>query len=114
MSNGTENITFRNKKDFGVYKTLAVYDDQGPVKMLNELEVIDGYLYANIYQTDQIAKIDLTNGAVVGVLNLENIFSNRAAYQGSIDVLNGIAYNDGKLYVTGKLWPKLYEIKLVN
>lgn len=114
MSNGTENITLRSKKDFSIYKTLAVHDDKGPVKNLNELEIIDGYLYANIYLTDKIAKIDLNNGAVVGILDLANIFTNRAAFSGSIDVLNGIAYKEGKVYVTGKNWPKLYEIKLVN
>ncbi|MEL7146634.1 MAG: glutaminyl-peptide cyclotransferase, partial [Bacteroidota bacterium] len=114
MSNGSENITFRSKKDFSIYKTISVNDNNGPVKNLNELEIINGYLFANIYQTDKIVKIDLSNGAVVGTLDLSNIFTNRAAFSGSIDVLNGIAYKDDKVYVTGKNWPKLYEIKLID
>ena len=116
MSNGSENIYFRDKDSFEILKTLADHDHKGPVKDLNELELIDGYLYANIYQTDKIVKINLANGAVVGELDLSDIWPGRNSYNGTIDVLNGIAYSpsNGKVYVTGKLWPKLFEIKLIQ
>lgn len=116
MSNGSENIYFRNKDSFEVIKTLAVHDHNGPVGKLNELELINDYLYANIYLTNVIVKIDLKNGAVVGQIDLSNIFPERVNYGSTVDVLNGIAYlpSEDKVYITGKLWPKLYEIKLVQ
>ena len=116
MTNGSNIIYFRDKDSFEVIKTLPVHSHQGPVEEINELEIIDGYLYANIYQTDLIVKIDLQNGAVVGQLDLAHIWSDRNSYGGGADVLNGIAYlsSNDRMYVTGKLWPKLYEIKLVQ
>lgn len=116
MTDGSENIYFRDKDSFEVIKTLSVNNHLGPVKNVNELEIIDGYLYANIYQTDLIVKIDLKNGAVVGQLDLSDIWPERNRYNGTADVLNGIAYLPAtdKVYVTGKLWPKLYEIELVQ
>lgn len=116
MTNGSENVYFRDKYNFSVIKTLTINDHNGPVRELNELEIIDGFLYANIYQEDEIVKIDLSNGAVVGRINLSDIFPERNSYGSAIDVLNGIAYlpEKKKVYVTGKLWPKLYEIELIQ
>ncbi|MGB3465401.1 MAG: glutaminyl-peptide cyclotransferase [Cyclobacteriaceae bacterium] len=116
MTNGSENIYFRDKNSFEVIKTLAVHDHNGPVRQLNELEMINGYLYANVYRSDEILKIDISNGAVTGRIDLSGIFADRQNYGSTVDVLNGIAYlpKQDKMYVTGKLWPKLYEIELVQ
>jgi glutaminyl-peptide cyclotransferase len=88
-----------------------------PIAQLNELEIVDGEIYANVWGTDVIARIDPASGNVVGWIDLTNLLPPAQRGTSSVDaVLNGIAY-DGKhrkLYVTGKLWPKLYEIELVQ
>jgi len=114
MSDGTSNITYLDPNTFQVVKTLNVNDNNGPVSNVNELELIHGYLYANQWQTNYILKIDTSSGKVVGRLDLESIAAEaRNKYSGS-EVLNGIAYNpaSGLLYVTGKLWPNIYEISV--
>jgi glutaminyl-peptide cyclotransferase len=114
MSDGTSNITYLDPKTFRVVKTLNVNDNNGPVSNVNELELIHGYIYANQWQTDNILKIDTSTGKVLGRLDLGPIAAEaRNKFAGS-EVLNGIAYNpaSGLLYVTGKLWPTIYEIKL--
>jgi glutamine cyclotransferase len=114
MSDGTSNITYLNPNTFQTVKTLNVFDNNGPVSNVNELELVRGYLYANQWQTDYILKIDTSTGKVVGRLDLGPIAAEaRNKFSGS-EVLNGIAYNpaSGLLYVTGKLWPSIYEIKL--
>ena len=85
-----------------------------PVTQLNELEYIDGEIYANIWQTDRIARIDPTTGQVTAWVDLR-VCCPRQIGSGAVDVLNGIAYDaEGKrLFVTGKLWPKLFEIHLL-
>lgn len=113
MSDGTSNITYLDPNTFQTVKTLTVNDNNGPVSNVNELELIHGYLYANQWQTDYILKIDTSSGKVVGRLDLASIAAEaRNKFPGS-DVLNGIAYNpaSGLVYVTGKLWPNIYEIK---
>ncbi|HET6256928.1 MAG TPA: glutaminyl-peptide cyclotransferase [Puia sp.] len=113
MSDGTSNITYLDPHTFRTVKTLTVSDNNGPVSNVNELELIHGYLYANQWQTNYILKIDTTTGKVVGRLDLDSLAAEaRNKFSGS-DVLNGIAYNpaSGLLYVTGKLWPNIYEIK---
>ena len=81
--------------------------------LLNELEYINGEIYANIWRSDMIARIDPTSGEVLGWIDLAGLLGDDAT--GSEDVLNGIAYDSegDRLFVTGKLWPKLYEIVLV-
>ncbi len=111
MSNGTERITFRNPETFAIEKTIEVFDNTGPVSQLNELEYIEGKIYANVYTTTKIAVIDPLTGRVesiieAGILEKEG--------RGFGDVLNGIAYNDGKIYMTGKNWNKLFEVELVK
>ena len=114
MSDGSSNITWLDPATFKTVKTLSVTDNNGPVGSVNELELIGGFIYANQWQTNYILKIDTATGKVVGRLDLDSIVSEaRNKFPGS-EVLNGIAYNpaSGLLYVTGKLWPNIYEIKI--
>lgn len=109
MSDGTERITFRDPKTFKPLRTIEVYDDQGPRVNLNELEYIDGKIYANIYTTSIIIVIDPNSGKV-----LEQIDATSLDVVGKMggEVLNGIAYNPAtkKLYLTGKYWGKIIEV----
>ncbi len=115
MSDGTDNLYFRDPDTFEVLRQGQVRDDQRPVFKLNELEYIDGLIYANVYPTDEIVMINPSTFAVEGRINLAGIL-NTNNYNRPLDVLNGIAYDqaDRKIYVTGKLWPKLFEIELVK
>lgn len=115
MSDGTSKIYFLNFKDFQVDKSIEVRYGDTPVSQLNELEFIKGELYANIWQTDQIAIISTKTGKVTGWIDLTGLLKEGESQQ-PVDVLNGIAYDSQKdrLFVTGKLWPKLFEIKLVK
>jgi glutaminyl-peptide cyclotransferase len=93
---------------------VEVYDENGPVDQLNELEYVDGKVLANVWKTDEIAIVDSATGQVTGWIDLSGLLSPEDL-QGPVDVLNGIAYNpaEERLFVTGKLWPKLFEIELV-
>ncbi len=112
----TSNIYFVDPETFRVKTTLQVSDNAGPVDSINELEYIDGYIYANVYLTDYIIKIDPANGHVVGKLSLPGIIRQYAPdynpKQG--EVLNGIAWDSAskRMYITGKKWPKLFEISI--
>jgi len=113
MSDGSSNINYLDPKTFRLIKVLGVTDNNGPVSNINELELIKGYLYANQWQTNYILKIDTASGKVVGKMNLDGLENDaRNKYPGA-EVLNGIAYDstNGKVYITGKLWPSIYEIK---
>jgi len=114
MSDGTPTIRFLDPETLREVGHIDVYDDQGPVVMLNELEYIQGKIYANVWQTNRIAQIDPQTGQVVGWIDLTDLLSPEDMSQ-PVDVLNGIAYDaaQDRLFVTGKLWPKLFEIKLV-
>ncbi|MEN3002485.1 MAG: glutaminyl-peptide cyclotransferase [Armatimonadota bacterium] len=113
MSDGSDTLTFRDPDTFAIVKRLQVKADGVPVRNLNELEYVEGEIYANVWQTDMIARISPATGEVVGWIDLSGLLSEREAR--NADVLNGIAYDPkGKrLFVTGKLWPKLFEIELV-
>jgi len=115
MSDGTHNLYFIDPVSFSQTGKLEVYDDKGPVKKLNELEFIKGELWANIYTTDRIAKIDLKTGKVLAYIDLTEILPQKD-YERDTDVLNGIAYDkkNDRIFVTGKKWPKLFEIKIQN
>ena len=93
---------------------LAVRDEGRPVAGLNELEVVKGEIYANVWQTHRIARISPSTGRVTGWIDLSGLLSAREA--AGVDVLNGIAYDAAadRLFVTGKLWPKLFEIRVVT
>lgn len=110
MSNGSSEIVWRNPRTFEIEKRLSVFSDQDSMEQLNELEMIDGHLYANIYGQNYIVEIDTANGKVISKIDCSEI-ETEGRVPGA-DVLNGIAYNpvDGKLYITGKWWPKLFEV----
>ena len=113
MSDGTHNLYFIDPVSFSETGKLEVYDDEGPVNKLNELELIKGELWANIYTTDRIVKIDIKTGKVTAYIDLTEILPQKD-YERNTDVLNGIAYDEkgDRIFVTGKKWPKLFEIKL--
>jgi glutaminyl-peptide cyclotransferase len=113
MSDGTARIRVLDPRTFTVRRTFDVKDGDAPVSQLNELEWVNGELYANIWYSDRIARIDPTTGKVVGWIDLAGLLP--ASQRGADDhVLNGIAYDTvaKKLYVTGKRWPTLFEIRL--
>jgi glutamine cyclotransferase len=91
----------------------TVRDGGAPVSSLNELEFVNGEIFANVWQSDRIARISPKSGKVTGWIDLKGLLSPREA-QG-VDVLNGIAYDAAgdRLFVTGKLWPKVFEIRIV-
>lgn len=113
MSDGTEKIWFVNPTDFKEVDYINVYTASSKIKAVNELEWIDGKIYANIYTMDAIAIINPKNGAVEAVVNLTDL-KTKVTQHPDIDVLNGIAYNPKTktIFVTGKNWDKLFEIKI--
>ena len=113
MSNGTENLYFMNPTTYKIESQIQVFDNNGKVININELEFINDKIYANIYGKDIILIINYSTGKVENFINLNNIF-NKENYTGKIDVLNGIATNNNKIYVTGKWWPSMFEIKIIN
>jgi len=114
MSDGSNRLYFLNPENFTEISRIEVYDNIGPVVNLNELEYINGYIYANVYQTDNIVIINPKNGFVEGIIRLNNLL-NKAKVKREPDVLNGIAYDSEKkrLFVTGKYWPELYHIEII-
>lgn len=114
MSDGTNKLYFIEKDSYSIVKQLEVYDDEKAVNYLNELEYIDGVIYANIYTSDYIAAIDAETGKILFYVDLSYLL-NEKDYEIETDVLNGIAYDfdTKKLYVTGKKWPKLFEIQIL-
>lgn len=116
MSDGTSELRFLNPTTLKEEGRLKVTDQGHPVANLNEVEWVKGEVYANIWQTDRIARIDPKTGHVVGWIDLSGILPNDERTPGQTDVLNGIAYDaqHDRLFVTGKMWPKLYEITLVK
>ena len=115
MSDGTENLHFLNPETFEEIIQIEVSANDIPVTRINELEYIQGEIYANIWQTERIARIDPLTGQVVGWIDLKGILSPED-HSGTVDVLNGIAYDakNDRLFVTGKFWPKLFEIELMG
>ena len=116
MSDGTNKLTFLDPENLQTVKTISVSDNGYAVDLLNELEFIKGYIYANIYTTNSIVKVDPNTGNVVGKMDLSNIaIDARNNFPMAID-MNGIAYDSAadKFLVTGKFWPKMYEIKFTK
>jgi glutamine cyclotransferase len=115
MSDGTSYLRFLDPKSFKETRRIRVSDETGrPVEKLNELEYLHGEIYANIWETDEIVRISPQTGKVLGWIDLKGIIDKRSL--GNPDaVLNGIAHDSAgdRLFVTGKLWPKLFEIKIV-
>lgn len=127
MSNGSSILYFRDKVTFEETGRVVVQDEVGPVPNLNELEYVNGEVYANIWQEDRIARIDPGSGRVNGWIDLEGLLDSdggnglegqdgQTVRTGTVDVLNGIAYDakGDRLFVTGKWWPRLFEIRLVE
>jgi glutamine cyclotransferase len=114
MSDGTATLYFLDPQTLKEVGHVDVYDRSGPVVRLNELEYINGEIYANIWQTDRIARISPQTGQVLGWIDLAGLLSPEER-QPPVDVLNGIAYDAAtdRLFVTGKRWPKLFEIDVV-
>jgi glutamine cyclotransferase len=115
MSNGTNTLVFRDPETFAVAGQIDVRDSGIPVPDLNELEYVDGEIWANVWQTDRVARIDPASGQVIGWIDLSGLLSEEEREGHDVDVLNGIAYEpeSGRIFVTGKLWPNLFEIELV-
>lgn len=115
MDDSSNRIWFLNKDTYQSAGYIDVYDNQGPVQQINELEYIDGKLYANIYQTDYIIVIDPKTGAVLQKIDLTSLYP-KDQRNPQADVLNGIAWDaQGKrLFVTGKKWNKLFQIGIVK
>jgi glutamine cyclotransferase len=118
-SDGSNRIWKLNAESFKEESYIEVYDNKGPVESLNELEFIEGKIYANVYTTNKIIRINPINGLVEAELDLsklvpKNFFKDE--FEIGNNVLNGIAYDNvsKRLFVTGKKWPKLYEIKLTE
>lgn len=111
MSNGSSRITVRDVNSFDVLRTFDVFSNRQEIRALNELEYVDGFLYANVYQQNYIVKIDPKDGRVVGLIDCEQLVKEG---KGNGDVLNGIAYNskNSKFYLTGKNWEKVFEVDL--
>lgn len=115
MSDGTHVLTWLNPNNYSIVKTLQVANNKGIINNLNELELIDGKLFANVYTTDLIITIDPETGKILSEINLAGIINMYKNQNDPIDYLNGIAYleNSKRLFITGKYWPKIFEIKLV-
>ncbi len=113
-SDGTANLYFMDE-NFALDRRVVVKIDDRPVRFLNELEYIDGKIWANVYTSDEIVIINPKDGRVEGVIDCKGLLP-RELRTVTTDVLNGIAYNEktGKIYLTGKNWPKLYEIRIVE
>ncbi len=114
LSDGSATLRFLDPKTFRVVDTVTVRDGNRRVDQLNELEYVEGEIYANVWGSERIARISPADGRVVGWIDLAGLL--KPAERTNVDaVLNGIAYDPKakRLFVTGKLWPKLFEIRLV-
>ncbi len=113
-SDGTDVLTFHDPQTFAETARVSVRRSGQPVFYLNELECVDGAVYANVYQTDEIVRIDAATGEVTASIDASGLLTPQERLAGA-EVLNGIAWNpQGKFfYVTGKLWPKMFEVRFV-
>lgn len=114
MSDGTPNLTVRRATDFGIARVTRVTLDGQPLDELNELECVDGAIYANVWMRDLIVRIDGASGRVTHRIDTPSLLS--PLERQGVDVLNGIAYDpsDQTFLITGKLWPKLFRVKFVR
>jgi glutaminyl-peptide cyclotransferase len=120
VSDGSPYIYYVNPADFSILKKVQVLSNTGPLGNINELEYIDGFIYANVFMTDTIVKINPANGHVVAVMDCRGLLQQYASkeiaagFDPSNNVLNGIAWDSAakKMYITGKNWPKLFEVAL--
>lgn len=115
MSDGTSTIRRINEENFATEASICVTFDGNPLDMLNELEWVDGHIWANVYLTDAIVEIDPATGVVIGYVDLPNL-RHKLKDNPRAEALNGIAYNPatGRFYVTGKDWNRIFEIKIIK
>ena len=111
-SDGSAYLYFMDA-DFQVQRRLKVMNGDRPVRYLNELEWIDGRIWANVYTTDMIVVINPSSGKVEKIIDCSGLLPAKLR-RGDTDVLNGIAVKDGRIFLTGKNWPRMYEVKLVE
>lgn len=119
MDNGNNYLYFRDPDSFKITDSVGVFDNNGPLGDINELEWVEGFIYANVWEKNIIVKIDPKTGKVIAKADLSNLIdqyvpqtlSDKAISKGALP--NGIAYNSitKSFYITGKLWPKLFEVK---
>jgi len=111
MSDGTARLYFLDPENYNTTGYVEAHDENGPVNMLNELEYVGGRIFANVWTTDKIVIIDPVEGGVTGWIDLSGL-KEKGHFNSSVDVLNGIAYDtkSNRMFVTGKLWPLLFEI----
>ena len=116
MSDGTNVLTFFDPEDYAIKKKVYVKENGQPVHFLNELEYVDGYVFANIYTTNYIVKINAETGDVVKKYDLSELFLKSKQTYPALMEMNGIAYNSKSksFLVTGKMWPNIYQIKLID
>ena len=114
MTDGTNIISFLDAVSQKVLYKLPVYDDKGPFNNLNEIEYVNGEIYANVWRTDVILIIDAQTGKIKSLIDLSELAVGESKKNSNVDVLNGIAWNakNGTLLVTGKFWQNIYEIKI--
>jgi glutaminyl-peptide cyclotransferase len=115
MSDGSAQIRCLDSASLRELRRITVHDGSRAIAMLNELECVDGEIYANIWQTDRIVRFRPSDGLVTGWIDASGLLA-ADDQQEPVDVLNGIAYDAAgkRLFVTGKLWPKLFEVRLVG
>ncbi|MCK3686124.1 glutaminyl-peptide cyclotransferase [Maribellus sp. YY47] len=116
MSDGTHVLTWLNPEDFSVVKKLQVADDRVLMNNLNELEYVNGFIYANIYTSNYLVKIDVSTGKVLEEINMAGIIDLYHKQGERIDYLNGIAYDaeNDRMFVTGKLYSRLFQVKFIS
>jgi glutamine cyclotransferase len=116
MSDGSSNLTYLDPVTFKTNRILGVSDNNGPVGNINELEWVNGNILANIYQTSYIIRIDPNTGKVLGKADFTNLEKEVKLKNPDVDYMNGIAWDStkNKIYITGKLWPNIYEVRLNN
>ncbi|HET7003319.1 MAG TPA: glutaminyl-peptide cyclotransferase, partial [Puia sp.] len=116
MSDGSSNLTYLDPLSFKTNRIVGVTDNNGPVGNINELEYVNGTILANIYQTPYIIRIDPNTGKVLGKADFSNLVKEVKLKDPDVDYMNGIAWDsaNNKIYITGKLWPNMYEVRLNN
>lgn len=114
ITTGGTDLFFVNPATFKVKKTVHIHDGTGPVASVNELEYVDGFVWANIYQTNDIVKIDPETGEIVGKMNFDNLLQPADIVPNRTFEFNGIAYDSAAktFFITGKRWPKIFELKI--
>ena len=116
LSDGSSNLTYLDPATFKTIRIVVVTDNNGPVGNVNELEWVNGNILANVYQTPYIIRIDPNTGKVLGKADFSNLVKEIKLKNPDVDYMNGIAWDSAKnkIYITGKLWPNTYEVRLNN